>query len=282
MHRRIPAVVIGMWIAAASAWAQQRPLRTDDAETVALGRVRGEFGIEFLQKQRYPLSGLEGDLVRAGVIGLHFGVGDYAEIQLSGVTQDFFSVSKRSDASLPPTFSGNSTSDFGDLTLAAKLRLAKESGARPAVGFKFSVQLPNASNESGLGTDETNFYASLLMSKHVRRLWLHANVGVAILGSAVVPNTQSDMLTYGVAAIVPIHLKLNLVAEVNGRQGPERIGNESLAQARAGIQIHAGGLRWDVAGIAGLKRFDADSGVTLGVTYEFQGFHRKKRVKTVQ
>src|SRR5213593_2085750 len=65
--------------------AQQRPLMTDDAQLVPLGRVRAEFGIEFLQGQRYSLSGLEGDLTRLGVAGVHIGVGELAEFQISGV-----------------------------------------------------------------------------------------------------------------------------------------------------------------------------------------------------
>jgi hypothetical protein len=44
----------------------------------------------------------------------------------------------------------------------------------------------------------------------------------------------------------------------------------------------AAGLRWDIAGIAGLGKFDADSGLTLGLTYEFQAFNRKQTVKTVK
>ena len=45
-------------VCSSNAFGQQRPLRTDDAEILPTGRVRMEFGIEFLQGQKYTLSGL--------------------------------------------------------------------------------------------------------------------------------------------------------------------------------------------------------------------------------
>ncbi len=262
--------------------AQQRPLKTDDADIVPLGRVRLEFGVEFLQGQRFSLSGLEGDLTRLGAVGVHFGVGEYAEFQISGVVQDFLSVSRRTPAAIEPNFAGDATSDVGDLVLATKLRLRPEKESHPGIAFKFAVQLPNASNESGLGTDETNFFASLLLAKHVGRAQFLGNLGLAILGSAVAPNSQTDLLTYGAAMLIPVHRKIHLVGEVHGRQGPERLGNESQSQVRLGAQVQAGGLRWDVAGIAGLKRFDPKAGLVVGITYEFQAFARKHSPRTVK
>jgi len=54
-------------IFAYTASGQQRPLKTDDAEILGTGRIRAEFGAEFLQGQRFSLSGLRGDLTRLGV-----------------------------------------------------------------------------------------------------------------------------------------------------------------------------------------------------------------------
>ena len=73
-----------------------------------------------------------------------------------------------------------------------------------------------------------------------------------------------------------------LVGEIHGRQGPERLGNESQSQVRLGARVHAGGLRWDIAGIAGLKRFDPNAGLVVGITYEFQAFARKRSPRTIK
>jgi hypothetical protein len=265
-------------------FGQQRPLKTDDAELLSIGRVRLECGTEFLQGQMYSLSGLTGDLTRLGVSSIHVGMGEYAEFQISGVVQDFLSISSRAERPiLPPNFAGNSTSDFGNLVLASKLKLAPEKGSRPALAFKFAVELPNAKPDSGLGASETEFYASLLITKQLGRARLNGNLGLAILGSPVMAGRQADPLTYGVAAIIPLHGNINFVGEFSGRQGPEgRVGNENQSQLRAGMQIHSGGVRWDLAGILGLKPFDPDSGLAIGLTYEFQAFHRNRTPTTIK
>lgn len=256
--------------------AQQRPLKTDDAELLQTGRVRIETGIEFLQGQCYSLSGICGDLTRLGVTSIQVGVGEYAEFKISGVFQDVLSVSSRAgEPPIPPSFAGDSTSDFGNLVLATKLKLAGERDLRPAMAFKFAVELPNAKHDSGLGTNETEFYASLLFKKRIGRPYFMGDIGFAILGSPVLQGRQTDPLTYGAAAIVPVSRTVNIVAEINGRQGPpRRLGNENKSQARAGIQFWTGRIRWDLAAVAGLKRFDPDTGVVVGATYEFQAFQR--------
>jgi hypothetical protein len=275
---RFVAIMVVLLAISWNAPAQQRPLRTDDAELLPTGRIRAEIGVEFLQSQRYSLSGLEGDLTRVGVSSIQVGVGEYAEFKISGVIQDVLSVSSRTDQPpYPPKFSGNSTSDFGDLILATKLKLAGEKKYRPAMAFKFGVELPNAKHDSGLGTDETEFYASLLFKKHFGRIGVLGDLGFAILGSPILEDRQTDPLTYGVATIIPVHKGINLVAEVNGRQGPpRRLGNENKSQARAGIQFWTGKIRWDLGAVAGLTHYDPKSGVVVGATYEFQAFKRKE------
>jgi hypothetical protein len=160
--------------------------------------------------------------------------------------------------------------------LATKIKLAREKGVRPALAFKFAVELPNAKHDSGLGNDETQFYASILLSKRLGPTRFLGNIGLAILGNPVYNGRQTDVLTYGAAVLLPLTPKLNLVGEINGRKGPspERVGNEDQSQVRAGIQLQALGLRWDLGGIAGLKSYDPDSGISCGVTYVFKAFHR--------
>lgn len=277
------AVLLAVICLASSAWGQEeRPLRTDNAELVGIGVIQTGFGVEFLHKARYSLSRLEGDLMRFGVTEMRIGVGEYAEFQISGVFRDFLSVTQRTPPVIPSTFAGDTTSDFGDLILGVKLRLVPERGQNPAVSFKFAVQLPNASNESGLGTDESEFYSSALVSKHLGRLQLLGNVGLAILGSPVQPNSQADQLTYGCGVLLSVHPKLELVGEVHGRRGPPRVGNENLSQVQLGARFRAAGMRWDVAGLAGLEHFSPGSGLMVGVTFEFQAFHRKRTPTTIR
>lgn len=255
-------------------YGQHRPLKTDDAALLPVGRVRMEMGAEFLQRQRYALSGLEGDLTR-GAAAIGVGVGEYAEFQISGVFQEVLSISKRTDPVVAPDINGDSTRSAGNLTLGTKLKFVGEKGRRPAMAFRFAVELPNANQAHGLANDETEFYADLLFGKNIGRVRVLGNLGFAILGSPVAAGRQADPLTYGVAVITPVHRRLNLVAEISGREGPEgRIGNENKSQFRAGIQLWTGAVRWDLGAVAGLKHYDSKSGIVVGATYEFQAFNK--------
>jgi hypothetical protein len=275
VRNRLLSVLLSTCLLSTAAWGQDRPLQTDNANLLGIGEVRAQVGLEFLQNQRYSLSGLQGDLSRLGIVSLHFGVGEYAEFQISGVFQDFLSISERSlNPPIPSAVTGNTTNDYGNLILASKLRLAPEKGRRPALAFKFAVELPNAKPESGLGKSQTNFYSSLLLTKKLGPAEVRASAGLGILGSPVEVRRQADPLIYGFAVLYPLNRTFTLVAEVNGRQGPVRLGNESQSQVRAGMQIRTRALRWDIAGVAGLREWDPESGIAFGVTYQFKAFHK--------
>lgn len=279
---RVGTLLVALVFMATPAQGQEPPLKIDCPEILDTGRVRTDIGVEFLRGESYPLSGLHGNLLRLGVTSLRVGVGDFAEFQMSGVVQDFFRTDYRTEPVIAPELAGRNTHDFGDLVLATKLRLLSEKRLRPAIAFKFEVELPNASNESGLGNDETEFYARVLLAKRLGRARVMGELGLGILGNPVAAATQADVATYGAGVALPLHERLELVAGVNGRHGPPRIGNESRAQMRAGIRIRAAGLRWDVAGIAGLTPIDASYGLSVGLTYEFQAFRKKTQTAPVR
>jgi len=256
-------------------YGQQRTLKTDDASLLPVGRVRMEIGAEFLQRQRYALSGLEGDLTR-GYAAIGVGVGEYAEFQISGVFQEVLSISKHTEPVVAPDISGDSTRSVGNLTLGTKLKLVGEKDRMPAIAFKFAVELPNANQAHGLANDETAFYADLLFGKNIGHARLSGDLGFAILGSPVMAGQQADLLTYRVAVITPVNRRLNFFAEINGREGPENrgLGNENQSRLRAGIQLWTGAIRWDIGAMAGFKHYDPKSGIVVGATYEFHAFNK--------
>lgn len=256
------------------ALAQQRPLITERAATVDGGDVLVDLGFEFLQDAVFPLSGLEGDLTRVGVLGVRVGVAPRVEFQVLGSFQDFLSVNRRFPAPNSDIldFAGNSTSDVGDFTLATKIRLNDEKLGRPAFAFRFGVDLPNASNESGLGIDETNVFGSILVEKNFPRLRLMGNAGIVILGDPRNLSSQDDLFTYGAAAVVKASKRLNLLAEVYGRSGQGGIGTEDQTRVRAGVQIVTGRVYWDVAGFWGIEDTDPSSGVIVGISKTFHVF----------
>jgi len=257
--------------------AQQRPLLTEDVDIIAPGTVRIEAGLDFLQDARYPVSGITGDLTRVGVIGINFGMGPNVEFQIEGVAQNFVSINSRGPSAIPLNLlpGANSTNDTGDFTLSAKFKLRTETRRGPSLGFRFGVQLPNSSQGTGVGLNQTNAYGQILVGKRFGRdgrLNTFGNLGIAILTAPTQLFSQNDVLTYGLAGIYHINHQFAVAAEVNGRAntrpGNGPLGTESQSEARLGMQIRASGLRFDFAGIKGLTSFTHNSGFTVGVTYD--------------
>ena len=265
-------------IACASlAAAQQRPLITEDVDIISPGSMRIQAGVDFVQRARYPVSGLEGDLTRAGVIGVNIGLAPNVEVQIQGVAQNFLAINSRTTSAIPLDLAttANSTHDTGDFTLWTKIKVRNESGNWPSVGFRFGVELPNSSQGTGIGLNQTNAYGQLLLGKKFgqnARVNTFANLGIGILNAPTEHFSQNDVFTYGLAGIVRLNKTFSMVGEVNGRQntrpGNGPLGTESQGEARLGMQVRASGLRFDFAGIAGLTKFSPRSGVTVGVTYD--------------
>ena len=257
--------------------AQQRPLITEDVDIIPPGSIRIEAGIDFMQGAKYSVSGIRGDLTRAGVIGISFGMGPNVEFQIEGVAQNYVSINSRGPSAIPLDLlpGANSTNDTGDFTLAAKFKLRNETRRGPSLGFRFGVTLPNSNEARGIGLNATNAFGSILVGKkfgHDGRFNTFGNLGIAILTAPTELFTQNDVVTYGVAGIYHVNKQFAIAGEVNGRAntrpGNGPLGTESYGEARLGMQIRASGLRFDFAGIKGLTSFSPNSGFTVGVTYD--------------
>jgi hypothetical protein len=261
---------------AAVARGQQRPLITEDVDIIPPGSMRIEGGIDFVQKARFPVSGLTGDLTRAGVIGINIGFAPNVEVQIEGVAQDFLSINSQGRSAIQLALpSANSTNGVGDFTLWTKIKLRNETAHWPSLGFRFGVQLPNSNQARGIGLNQTNAYGQILVGKKFGqngRVNTFGNLGIGILSAPTALFTQNDVLTYGLAGIVRLNHQFSLAGEVNGRAntrpGSGPLGTESQGEARLGMQIRASGLRFDFAGIKGLTSFSPHSGITVGVTYD--------------
>ena len=207
---------------AARRLAGSRPAATSahrDPEPIGAGRILLEGGIEVARSQKYPI-GSRRKLFRIPIVGISFGIEPTAELQLDMPLFDTLSISKRNPAAPLAslvTATGDSTHDVGDLVIATKIRLVGENVGYPAFAIRFATKLPNASNESGLGTDTTEFYGSVLLGKTVRSLRIVANGGLGILPDPVVGYRQNDVVTYGLSLARAITDRSGIVGEANGR-----------------------------------------------------------------
>jgi hypothetical protein len=264
----------------ASAVAQQRPLITEDPETIGAGRVLIEGGLDYERDVMFPVSGLEGNRLSVPTLGVSFGLSSIAEIQIDGGVYQRLSITDR-DPTAPLasllTVTDDDTSDVEDIVLATKVRIVSEAPGRPAFGLRFATKLPNASNEAGLGTDLTDFYASLLVGKTVQSVRVVGNAGVAILGdpTSAIPE-QNDLMTFGVSVARAMTTAAEVVAEVNGRlnlaNGDPDPGAENRATMRIGARYTRGPVRLDGGVILGMTSRDPSFGITGGFTWVLNAF----------
>lgn len=270
---------VAVWVALAGmAGAQQRPLVTEDPETVGSGLILIEGGFDYQHGLTYPVSGLEGNLLRIPTLGVSFGVSSIAEIQIDGGLYNRLAVTSARPAPLSNQldFTGENTSDIEDIVIGTKVRLVSETPGRPAIGLRFATKLPNASNESGLGLDTTDFFFSGLFGKTVQSIRIVGNVGLGILADPTRGDRQNDVLTYGVSLARAIHQGVEIVGEINGRadtrEGEPPPGTESRANMRVGGRFTRGTVRVDGGIIVGMTSPDASIGFTAGLTWVFRGY----------
>ena len=276
---RLLLLILAALVSCRSASAQQRPLLTEDPEPIGAGRVLVEGGVAFSRDEEYPASGLEGNLWRVPTIWISVGISSIAEIQLDGAVYDRLSIRRRRPASLSSlvTVIGDTTHDVEDLVIATKIRLRAESPNRPALGIRFATRLPNATNESGLGIDTTDFFASFLGAQTVQSVRIVGNIGLGILQDPTEGHAQNDVLTYGVSFARALTDRAELVGEVNGRVSTRRgqpfPGTETRGLLTIGGRYTRGVVRIDAGLFFGLTPVDPTIGFLTGFTYVFNAFN---------
>ncbi len=273
-------IIFLVGLAALAISGQQRPLITDDIDITPAGAIEISAGVDFLQNAKFPLSGLTGDLSRIGDIRLRNGFASNVELQIEGVVRNYLAINSQTvPGPIPLNISGNSTSDFEDITVSAKLLLHRESRNLPALGIKFGYQMPTTDQARGIGTNQINIFTKVIVQKKFGKRAgrsplanIYGNLGLGIMNSPLASFSQNDVILYGLAGIFGVTDRINVVGEVNGRHstrsaGTTPLGTESVGQFRVGTQIRASGLRFDAAAIFGMTQSSPRSGITFGVTY---------------
>jgi hypothetical protein len=275
---RFLLISISILAFAVAASAQQRPLLTEDVDIIKPGVIRIETGFEFLQNQKFPLSGLRGDVTKIADTRLSFGLAPNVEFQIEWTFQNLLSITSRGPSAIPLKLGVNEsdTNDVGDVRLWMKIKLTNESRVAPAVGFRFGVELPNSDQSRGIGPNTTNFYGMITAGKRLSgRLNVFGNLGVGILTAPLQATSQNDVLLYGLAGVYAASDRVNILGEVNGfhstRKNPP-LGTEDFSEARLGAQIRALGVRWFAAGIFGTSKRAPKTGLVMGITYDWDAF----------
>jgi len=271
-------VLIALILFPPTALAQQRPLMTEDPETIGAGRVLIEGGIDYSWDVEYPASGLKGDLLRVPLLGFSVGVSSIAEIQIDGGFHNHLNITGR-DPSAPLagmlTVTGDTTGDVEDIVIGTKVRILPEGMSRPAFAFRFATRLPNANNETGLGLDTSDFYATVLVAKTVQSVRVVGNAGLGIIGDPVRGDRQNDVMLYGLSFARALTNRAEVVGEINGwlnaREEPP-IATDSRGVVRLGARYTIGTWRADGAVLFGVTASDPGFGIAAGATYVFDAF----------
>jgi hypothetical protein len=273
------AFVLACFAWAAPAAAQQRPLDTQDPETIGAGRVLVEGYISGSSDVTYPQYGLKGNLWQLPVLGVNVGLSSIADLQITGGPFNYMSISSRNP--IAPlagvvTATGDSTHSVEDIRIGAKIKLVPEGSWRPGVGFRFFTRLPNASRKSGIGQDTTDFSASLLFGKTIESIRVVGNLGWVSVTQPLDATRQNDELLYGVSFARAVTNRTEIVGEVYGRAsvtaGVAPIGTESRGLLKLGGRFTQGPVRFDAAVFVGLNTVDPTVGFTAGATYVFNAF----------
>ncbi len=263
--------------------AQQRPLVTEDPETVGTGNVLLEGGFDIERGIELPVFGLEGNLLRLPTLGVSFGFSSILELQIDGGFYSRLSITEpRQHAPLSPSVdSGDSTTDVQDLVVATKIRLVPEAPGRPGFGIRLATKLPLAGNDSGLGLETMDFFATGLIGKTTRSVRIVGNFGIGLLSDPLLGSEQDRVLLYGASVARALREGLEFVTEINGRvgsserdtpTGSQPTGTESRSALRIGSRFTRGTVRVDGGLIVGLTSRDPTIGFTAGLTYVFRGF----------
>lgn len=259
-----------------AAFAQQRPILTEDPETVGAGRVLLEAGLDHVRGLRFPVSGLDGNLTRLPVAGVSIGLSSIAELQVDGAGRRSLQIRQRlagpyADVVAP----GERTSAADDLTIGTKIRLVPEGARRPAVGARMATRLGAGSGESGLGPGTTDLFVTALAGKTIQSIRVVGNVGLGLLADPTRGDQRGRVLLYGASFARALTQAAEVVGEINGRAQRGDIrppGSETRATLRFGGRYTTGPLRLDAAVLLGMTTIDAGVGVTAGMTYVFKGF----------
>ena len=242
------------------AWPSARselPAVTQEADIQPPGTLAVDLGFGYRSEPRdfgLPEHDARWDL---GKTRLAAGLGDLVEVQATGTV-----LSTVDNA-------GGTDNEFGDWTLGTKIRLLTEAGKRPAMAFLWEVKGPIASSVDGVGTDEADFFAHVLLSKHFgQRGRLDVNVGGGALGDPTKSSSQNDVVMLSAAWSRQLSDKKVVGAELFAGDGFKE--NDSPLLLR-GIYRHTVG-RWSISAAiaAGLNSDTDDFAIDLFVGRQFQ------------
>ncbi|MHB1050751.1 MAG: hypothetical protein ACYC09_11770 [Bacteroidota bacterium] len=263
------SILLFLFLIPVSLFGQQHPIPVESAMLLEPGQASAEFGFSHFRDQPYPLSGLTGNLTKIGTVRFCIALSEFVELQAEGTLLDILHITRRVPAfNSALTTAKKVTADIGDFTVWTKFGILNEYRSGINFAVRFGMQLPNASNESGLGIDEMNFFASLLLQKHFAGRWT-MNAGLGILSDPTRLGSQHDVFIYGVEYFLPFGETTSFLLQTAGRVGHNGIGFQRLANGKIGFEKTIGPFSVRAFGVTNFSPADNAKGAELTLTYLF-------------
>ncbi|MDP1676964.1 MAG: hypothetical protein Q8L88_08860 [Bacteroidota bacterium] len=258
-------------------FSQQHLLAVESPTLLEPGHAQIELGAAHFRQQPFPLSGLEGNLWKFGNLRFGISLSGYVELQADGTLLNLLDITNRHPAvNSGITTTNNPTADIGDFSLWTKFSVLNEYSTGIGFSVRFGIQLPNTSNESGLGIDEMNFFSSLLFQKHFVGMWT-INAGLGVLGDPTLVSSQHDIFMYGIEYSIPVGEATYLRAQSSGRRGHSGIAVQHLSNAKLGLETNiTDDLSIKLFGIKNFSLSDNAEGFELSAAYTFHVVEIKK------
>ena len=179
---------------------------TPSSAVLAHGYVGlGAEGGYFKSKNLFDIA-LDGHVIVAPVIFVKAGFGNRLEAE---ITWDVYRY-VTSDSQF------GSTGDVSDPSFFVKLNVLRQA-QWPGLSVQLGAKEPATSNESHVGTDEADIFASLLLGKTLCKVDMHARLGIGIYGDRNILASQEDAFLYGFLISKKINDRLQLGLEYEGQ-----------------------------------------------------------------
>jgi hypothetical protein len=239
-----------------AAFAQTRPLLTEEAATAVAGTLCLEVGADFIRDEVGFLSADKRDRADAPVLRLVYSPASNVEIDVEWAARV---------AAFGDRLAGN-VSDWGDVTLRAKVRLV-EGRRGPTLAGRFGVTLPETPYATGIGPNTLRASVQALATQSLAGWRVHANAGLAVYDEVLRLHGQRDFFHYGLALERPLGAHASGVVEANGLAGDGMPAVEAHHELRLGVRVGGARLRGDAALRRGLGRADGTWGATAGLSW---------------
>ncbi len=274
--RRILVVGVACLLTVAAEGEMHRPLRIIAPGTTPMHSLEAWIGFGFNQNEYLLFQNLDTDrrLYSFPEIDLAVGMAENVELRIS---YPLLFLKKNSESL---------QSGSGDLRVTSVFNIIKEAEYWPACALLLGVKAPNASDDRGFGTDQTDLFAAGAFSKKFGSVTVLANVGIGILDNPNILNSplcdpnnsdadatsQDDVLMYGLGVLYRYNEKLTFACELEGLFN-SRFGNDR-SYARCGMAYNFGPVVVDASVGTGLDDRSGELLLAAGATFRF-GFRER-------